>query len=154
MKNIKIKKLTVEDFKTHNDNLERLFRESFVHSFPETKFTKDFIQEKVKQCADFLKADEATVIGLLENEQLVGLAYTYLKNNMGKTRLHLNHIAILPEKLQQGLGTLLMIEVSKLAGNLAACEISLDVSITNSAAVEFYEKLGFTTERLSCIKKV
>ena len=63
-------------------------------------------------------------------------------------------IAILPEFAGKGLGKQLMAAVMNLAAELHIAEISLDVSANNEAAVSLYQKLGFVTERLSCVKKL
>lgn len=154
MTGINIRKLKSEDFSGYRDAVIRLFRESFQHSFPAIVFSNEFIEGKVKQCADFLNEGEAVVFGSFEDNKMLGLAYVYPKETFGTTRLHLNHIAVLPEFAGKGLGKQLMAAVMDLAAELHIAEISLDVSANNEAAVSLYQKLGFVTERLSCVKKL
>ncbi len=154
MTGINIRKLKSEDFSVYDETIRELFLESFQHSFPAAVFSNEFIADKVKQCADFLNAGEAVVFGLFDAGEMLGLAYVYPKDCFGIMRLHLNHIAVLPEFSGKGLGKQLMAAVMDLAAELQIAEISLDVSADNKTAVSLYQKLGFVTDRLSCIKRL
>ena len=78
MTGINIRKLKSEDFSGYRDTVILLFRESFQHSFPAIVFSNEFIEGKVKQCADFLNEGEAVVFGSFEDNKMLEIGRAHV----------------------------------------------------------------------------
>ena len=58
--------------------------------------------------------------------------------------IHINNVAILPERRGQGMGTALMQRVFEEARQLGARRATLEVRASNQGARRLYERLGFS----------
>lgn len=96
------------------------------------------------ETAYFIELIESSSIqGILledDNDFLVGfILWSRWKRGVG----HLITIDIEPDFRKQGIGRMLMAQMDQDCRNLEATGIMLEVSVTNSGAMEFYRKLGY-----------
>jgi len=73
-----------------------------------------------------------------EDENVVGTVW--ITNDF--RRLYIHHMAVLPEKQNNGIGTKLMEECIALANEIGY-QLKLEVNVNNPAAWHLYEKFGF-----------
>lgn len=74
-------------------------------------------------------------------KEVIGYIGCWFKNHANE--VHIVNLAIKKNKRRQGIGTFLIEEVVKMAKNLEADNVTLEVRITNQAAIKLYKNLGF-----------
>ena len=97
---------------------------------PERKDSFESIQENLQQTGILIIAEE--------NDKIIGVVW--VTNDF--RRLYIHHMAVVPNKQNQGIGTKLMEECISLA-NEYGYQLKLEVNIDNPAAWHLYEKFGF-----------
>ena len=81
-----------------------------------------------------------------ENE-LVGYVGCWFKNHANE--VHIVNLAVKKAKRRQGIGSYLIKEVVDMSKNLNADTVTLEVRVTNKAAIDLYKQLGFTKAGLT-----
>ena len=140
----------------HIKDLIELLKISFSYSFPNEKFTDEFIIQKVEQCLSFYDKGEAVVICAIDTNtnRIVGFIYFYEKDEREKTIIHLNHIAVKPDWQKQGIATELINRMEKYAKENKIYRIGLDVTLENKSAELLYKKLHFKEIRVHMEKEL
>ncbi|HPB18877.1 MAG TPA: GNAT family N-acetyltransferase [Candidatus Cloacimonas sp.] len=125
--------ITVKRTKQLNDELflqvSRLWEKTGI-SNPERKDSLKKVQDNLSKTGVLILAKE--------DDNVVGTVW--ITNDL--RRLYLHHMAVLPEKQNQGIGTMLMEECIALATEIGY-QLKLEVNVNNSAAWHLYEKFGF-----------
>ena len=96
--------------------------------------------------------DKASIIRTLERnpglflvairgDEIIGTAIGTFDGRRG----HLYHLAVLPAFQGQGIGRRLIAEIGQRLAALGCPQLNLSVNLDNTAALAFYEKLGFET---------
>ena len=80
-----------------------------------------------------------TFLVSLKNEVIVG----YVISRVVETSGHIIAIAVTPERRRGEIGKTLMTETMKRLKSFGANNVWLEVRISNTAAIEFYKKMGF-----------
>ncbi|UCG37582.1 MAG: ribosomal protein S18-alanine N-acetyltransferase [Candidatus Bathyarchaeota archaeon] len=103
---------------------------------------------------DLYKRFPATFIVGEENGKVVGYAMCRIERGIPSFKIlgltkkgHLISIAVLPEYQRRGIGYALMREVMQGMLLYEATECFLEVRVSNTAAINLYEKLGFRIVR-------
>lgn len=87
------------------------------------------------------KSSSAQGWGAFEGEKLVGYSLLLFRRNSAKARLY--SLAVDREQRGRGIGRLLIESSARLARTRGCTSLHLEVSQTNSSAVDLYESLGF-----------
>jgi len=125
--------LTIKRIKQLNNNLYQKVSELWVEtgiSNPERKDSLEIVQQNLE--------NTGTVIIAEEDENLIGVVWV----THDFRRLYIHHMAVKPNKQNQGIGTKLMEECVTIAKEFGY-QPKLEVSIDNPAARHLYEKFGF-----------
>ena len=125
--------ITVKRTKQLNDELflqvSRLWEKTGI-SNPERKDSLKTVQDNLCETGVLILAEE--------DENVVGTVW--ITNDF--RRLYIHHMAVLPEKQNNGIGTKLMEECIALANEIGY-QLKLEVNVNNPAAWHLYEKFGF-----------
>lgn len=76
-----------------------------------------------------------------ESQKLV--AYIGAAYRVGIHEVHITNVAVAPEYQSQGIGTFLISYMMTVAAQIKFHRISLEVRVSNQAAIRLYERLGF-----------
>lgn len=87
--------------------------------------------------------DKSSIIGVIVNDEIVGLASVYINDHETK-QAYLTYIALLESYTHMGFGAELLSHVIKLAMDECMKSIKLEVKKTNYRARAFYKKFGFS----------
>ncbi len=87
--------------------------------------------------------DNACVIGLVENDEILGVAAVYV-NDKDTYKAYLTYIALMEEVGHKGLGTLLLKECETIAKDNGMQFLKLEVKTINERAKAFYKKNGYS----------
>ena len=68
-------------------------------------------------------------------------------------RAWVNHLAIAPDRQNEGLGTLMMTELEDRLKAVGCLQVNLLVESDNSSAQRFYERLGYRRDKLVFMEK-
>lgn len=79
--------------------------------------------------------------------ELIGYIGCWFKNNANE--VHIVNLAVKRDKRRQGIGSYLIKEVVDMANNLEAESVTLEVRVTNKAAINLYKELGFQADGLT-----
>lgn len=120
--------MTLEDLP---DVLE-IDRVSFPVPWPERSYRFELIENPAAQLFVAEKADEA-------ESQVVGFIGYWL---IGE-EVHISTFAIHPDYRKQGIGESMMVRALRTARSRGAALATLEVRVSNWAAIHLYEKLGF-----------
>lgn len=82
-----------------------------------------------------------------QDGELLGYVGCWFKNHAHE--VHIVNLAIKKGKRRQGLGTYLIGEIVKMATSINAESVTLEVRVTNKAAIKLYNKLGFEKDGLT-----
>ncbi|MFO7814711.1 MAG: ribosomal protein S18-alanine N-acetyltransferase [Halanaerobiales bacterium] len=74
-------------------------------------------------------------------ENIIGYVGCWFKNHASE--VHIVNLAVKKDFRRRGIGSYLIDEIIDMARNLKAEFVTLEVRVTNKAAIELYEKLGF-----------
>lgn len=152
---INIKKLEYEDFKANENIIFELLLNTYMTNFQFSYETgKVICKEKLKLLDQYIKKENALLIGAYDDNNLVGFLWMFKQNYFGEIRMHINQIAVSDSFKGKGAGKRLMKEAENETIKHGIDTIDLFVSETNLVAVNMYEKLGFTTERRYIKKKL
>jgi len=120
--------MTLEDLP---DVLE-IDRVSFPVPWPERSYRFELIENPAAQLFVAEKADEA-------ESQVVGFIGYWLIGD----EVHISTFAIHPDHRKQGIGESMMVRALRTARSRGAALATLEVRVSNWAAIHLYEKLGF-----------
>lgn len=87
--------------------------------------------------------DKSSIIGVIVNDEIVGLAAVYINDHETK-QAYLTYIALLESYTHMGFGAELLSRVIKLAIDEGMTSIKLEVKKTNDRARAFYNKHSFS----------
>jgi ribosomal protein S18 acetylase RimI-like enzyme len=65
----------------------------------------------------------------------------------------INYLAVTPQHRRKGLGRRMMEEAQRCLAKLGCSKINLQVRASNSAVIEFYQRLGFTVDDVISLGK-
>ena len=81
------------------------------------------------------------------DNELVGYVGCWFKDHANE--VHIVNLAVKKTKRRQGIGSYLIKEIVDMSKNLNADTLTLEVRITNKAAIDLYKQLGFTKAGLT-----
>ncbi|HMA59040.1 MAG TPA: ribosomal protein S18-alanine N-acetyltransferase [Halanaerobiales bacterium] len=81
------------------------------------------------------------------DNELVGYVGCWFKDHANE--VHIVNLAVKKTKRRQGIGSYLIKEIVDMSKNLNADTLTLEVRITNKAAIDLYIQLGFTKAGLT-----
>ncbi len=119
------------DLATHADldALVEVHRESFANPWTREMFAQELRQPGLSR-VDVLRLPDAPVAGFC-------VSWTV------EDELHINTLAIRTSHRRRGLATMLLRAVLKEAASYGAARATLDVRVSNVAALALYQRLGF-----------
>ena len=87
----------------------------------------------------FISGPESSVVVARREQRIAAFAIMHFGNDVA----HLNLLAVSPEHRRQGLGSQLMVWLTKTALEAGVFRINLELRMQNEAARHFYSRLGF-----------
>lgn len=152
---MEIKTLQHDDFLENITALKALLISSYESNFNISKeLCSVTVETKIKELDEYVKSQKATLIGVFNEDTLVGLVWCYIHDYFGEKRLHVNQIVIDTNYRGQGIAKKLLSQTEKYASEMNIKTIDLFVTEENLAAVKMYEDLGYVTERRYLKKSV
>lgn len=116
----------------------------------EGAFPKDYFLECIHQRRVFMAKVQGTVVGYV----LFRIWQTGGSGNVPRKILDLDSIVVDQAARGQGFGTQMMAELRVLAKAFGCTDLQLSVYPQNDAAVDFYQKCGFTIRNINMQRKV
>lgn len=135
------------------NQISKLIDDSSLINFPDFDLGSDYGKEKAAKAEEYLRSGAAIVFAAYEEDVLIGWVWSHKIERLNKTRLHIAEIIIDERFRGKGIGSKLLSFVESYAVKNGFSEMDLMVTASNAAAVEFYKKDGFETERY-LMKKV
>ncbi len=80
-------------------------------------------------------------------EQIIGYVGFWFKNHANE--VHIVNLAVKKDFRREGIGTYLIKEIIDMSRNLQADYVTLEVRVTNEAAIKLYQNLGFKKNGLT-----
>jgi ribosomal protein S18 acetylase RimI-like enzyme len=120
------------------EELDETTLESAVHLWELVGLTRPWNDPR----EDFLRAlrgSSSSVLGALDNDELVGTAMVGADGHRG----WVYYVAVAPSHQRRGVGRLLMQSAERWLVERDVPKVQLMVRDTNTAAVGFYERLGY-----------
>ncbi|MDR2182965.1 MAG: GNAT family N-acetyltransferase [Clostridiales bacterium] len=147
-----IERISAEDCIKHKDAISTLLQEIYSINLPGSNLSAEQGQQMTQELVQYLKEDKAILFGAFKDEDFVGFLWAYPRYIGRQKRLHLNQIIVKSESRGLGFGKMLMNEL-EVAAIKEGCEgIELLSSVSNKAATNLYESLGFEVERIQFYK--
>jgi len=146
-----IKKVNTTDLDKFKNEIKELIKQVWLVSFPNFKLEQDFLEERLSKIRQYLENDEGIIVGAFENNTIIGYIWFFKTDSK---RLHINEFVVSNRFRGEGIGTMLMAEVYKVAEKFGINQIELKVSDSNKNAVEFYQHKNFEIERYLLVKKI
>ncbi|HLV60994.1 MAG TPA: ribosomal protein S18-alanine N-acetyltransferase [Fredinandcohnia sp.] len=88
-----------------------------------------------------MRQDHSLLLAISEGETVVGFVIAW----MILDELHILNVAVCPERRRRGIARLLLGELLERAGRQGFVLATLEVRVSNHAAIELYRGLGFRT---------
>jgi ribosomal-protein-alanine N-acetyltransferase len=110
------------------DDVVELERRTFPTPWPRTLFERDLPNDGINQA--FVARDGDGLVG-------------YLISWLVVDELHIGNIAVTPGRRRSGTGTALLTHVLDLAREREVRRVTLEVRVSNAAAIALYRKFGF-----------
>lgn len=146
--------LTSDSVTKYEYSIKSLLRIGYMASFNAMP-TPRYVDEKIAKLHCFLQDGSAIVLGIEEDDhKLAGYLWAFSHNTVHGLRLHVQHLAVMPQYQGQGMGKLLIEKLDEIAQGRNIREIELIVSSDNQSAVDFYTKREFAVERYIMTKRV
>ena len=146
-----IKKVNTTDLDKFKNEIKELIKQVWLVSFPNFKLEQDFLEERLSKIRQYLENDEGIIVGAFENNTIIGYIWFFKTDSK---RLHINEFVVSNRFRGEGIGTMLMAEVYKVAEKFGINQIELKVSDSNKNAIEFYQHKDFEIERYLLVKKI
>jgi len=128
---------------------KKSFRRAFEHLFRSKEELFEYLEhtyDPVKLAKSLRKENHVYLLAFLDG-QAAGFAkikkYSLNEHIESIAQMELQKIYVLQEHHGKGIGTALLEETKKLAGDICPDYIWLDTHISNESAIRFYEKNGF-----------
>lgn len=150
-----IKKLSSYDCDVHRQTLAQYIFESNNHCHYINNYSLTEAESKVFEMKEYIKGGKAIVYGAIENEKLMGFVWSYTypfredTNRLYVSIIHVNDIC-----RSKGIGNLLLKALEIEAKELGYNAIFLHTEAFNDGAIHFYEREGFTKERIQFSKVI
>ena len=138
-----------------DNNLLKLYIEGFNMHYEKRKdiFIKKTNEELKKDLINVLKSREKIILVIEVDNIIIG--YVKFKYNIKTTRsIWIDEIIIDKDYQKKGYGKMLITEVTKFAEKNNYQRIELNCWSFNKDALKFYEKIGFTQQRIIFEKEV
>lgn len=130
-----------------------ILHETFVEAFSDYQVKIDLPFWKFEQMLQRKGFNPEMSIGAFENDQLVGFVLNGLRLWKGKVTVYDIGTGIIEEYRRQGLTSDMLLQIKKLLKDKQVEQYLLEVLKENQAAIQLYQKQGFTIEReFSCFQ--
>ena len=125
-----------------NDLMQICFQETYGQSIDQTILTS-----KIEGLKEYIRNHRAIVFGAIENEELIGFAWSYPMKDPFETVLHVAYISTKTMYRRQGIGKRLLRKVEEVAKEQAIAHVELIVGAKNKKAIEFYTNCLYSADR-------
>lgn len=125
------------------EELVAIMQESEEFNYPEIRISDDFGDKEYLKLKHYFLNNMASVRLLMDGNNILSYVWYFLKENS----IHVNEIATNVEHRGKGYGTTLLQSLIADTSKKGADSIELYVLENNIAAMEFYKRMGFVTER-------
>ncbi len=151
---MQVVQLTSNNVKKYESSIKQLLCIGYIASF-DAPPPICYIDSKMEKLHCFLQDGSAVVLGIeAGKDELAGYLWAFVRNTPYGLRLHIQHIAVMPQYQNKGMGNLLLGKLNELAQKQNIDQIELIVSSGNQQALDFYTKRQFTVERYLMTKQV
>ncbi len=147
IENIKIKQMDNSDIEIYKNNIVNfLFENSKMLNYEKTS---------IKDLSGYVRDGKPIVIGAFHDKKIVGflMSYSYPFRE-DSNRLYISIIHVLNEYRNIHIGEELLSHIEKIAKNKGFTRLFLHTEATNEKMCNFYEKNGFTRERVQYVKSI
>ena len=151
---MQIQRINADNFTMWRTQIAELFNVSVKLNFPHAFVDAGYGEKKCDDVAAYLEDGSAVVFAATQQDKLLGWIWCHKIARMGGSRLHIAEIAVSDDCRKKGVGSRLLAEAEKYAIENEYPEIDLLVTADNAAAVSFYKKESFETERYLMKKQV
>ena len=105
-------------------------------------------EELITDLKGYIKENQCFCIGAFENNELIGILWSYMRYFAGEERFHINYFSISLNYRGKGIGSLLLKKLQEIAVDKNVKIIDLNVDIENIRAQNFYKKNKFKEEKI------
>lgn len=147
---MKLERVNISLFNKYKEDFKK-----YILFVLEENFNGDLTYEanrSIENMESFINDESAYVIGAFDEEKLVGFIWAYKKMFNKKEKIHISYLFVDSNFRRQGIATKLFECIVEYAHDNNIKELDLMVTSDNKNAINFYEKLGFSIERLNLCK--
>lgn len=152
---MKIKRLSVRDCESYQEELIGYILESMALCAYEASFTQEDAVYKYNELKKYLEENEAISYGAVEGEHLSGFVWAYeYPFRDDSNRLYVSILHVGKEKRGFGIGRQLLSHLESEARQRGYNAIYLHAEAHNKGALSFYEREQYRAERVQLVKKI
>ena len=147
---MKLEKVNISLFNKYKEDFSK-----YILFVLEENFNGDLTYEankSIENMEKFINDESAYIIGAFEEEKLIGFIWAYKKLFNRKEKIHISYLFVDSNFRRQGIASKLFKCIVEYAHKNNIKELELMVTNDNKNAINFYEKLGFSIERLNLCK--
>lgn len=151
--NIIIRKLQPCDCDDYNIQLVQYYFESVTMSAYEENYSKLDAEKKISELKMYLEMNQAIVFGAFDDSKLIGFVWAYkfpFREDVNRLYISVVHVDSLYRN--QGIGKQFIQSIELEAKKLGIETIFLHAEATNDRACKFYEREGFSKERIQYVR--
>lgn len=143
-----IKEITCDELLRYQVDIEELLRLAYEASFDiEESALKRIVSEKFIDLSRNLRQQLCSVIVCIEDDEVLGFLWYFLKTDCGISKYFINFIATKSSARKKGIASHIIAYLKNLASTNSISQIELIVTSENEAAIQLYEKHAFTEYR-------
>lgn len=150
---MQIRLMCSQDIKLHRTEVYSLLNSCFQNTYKDSN--KTLIDTKIDGLIIYLEEGKAYTLGAFVNNTMIGFLWGYPVTGPFETVFHIAYIAVAKNARRQGIGKILMEKIDCIVKELSLDHIELIVGNNNYDAIEFYNSIGYETNRLvlrKCVK--
>lgn len=147
-KHFEIKIIDSEFLSEHYEEFYALFSENTRGHENEKVISELYITEKAMEIFKFMANENTIIIGSVFENEIVGILWAYKRVFLEENRIYVNSLIVKEEYRGMGIGKNLMSEMEKIALKNNIYTLDLSTSTFKVEAINFYENLGYESERI------
>ena len=146
--NYEVKQLDSALLKDYFNDFYTLFAENTRGHEQYKEITESYISGKANEIFKYIDNHDSVILGCIYENNLVGLLWSYKRVFLEEKRFYVNSMIIKDIYRGMGIGKKLMdeLEIVALRNNIYTIDVSTSTFKVDS--INFYENLGFTSERI------
>lgn len=150
---MEIIRLVLNDYDKWRKEIAALLNQTVTINFPNYIISQKYGYDKTKDIEMFLKNGTAVIFLAIKDNHLIGWIWCHEIIRFNKRKLHIADIATIEPFRGKGIGKELLLKGEEYAKLNGYSGLDLLVTSSNTSAVNFYENVGFSVERLMMCKE-